>query len=885
MINQEAIYTYDVFISYRHLNNDEKWAKWLLDSLETWKVPKELVKKGFPKRIGRVFRDEDELHTSSDLNKTIENALMHSKYLVVICSRNTPKSSWIEKEIKIFKKFKGSERIISLLIDGEPNESFPEELTFTEENGVIIKIDPLAADVRKRKDQKEKETKQIALLKILACILDCNFDDLRQREKLREKKKLRNKFITLSSIFLTAILSLTFIWDYNRVKIKYYNTFTYKHGIPKGIGKLSKSMYLKRNITYIFEEQRRVLKQVRRVNSYGILKDDEENFNVSVWLPEMDVSGNIKRIVCKDHNNRIVMIREYSADLRIIELQNEFNMPFVYEGSSIVRYEVEYNKNGYVTNEFYYRDSWNTPTENEEGFYGKKYEVDNNGRVILASGMNINKEEKSINGIFKIKLYHNKLGNITKEEFLDKENNLLYNTYSKYGYSYLEKKYDKNGNLIKKSFFDNNGKRIIPPNQFYSSILYTLDNRGNIIAENYLDTKDEPVNSSYAKCYFKYDEFGNNIETFLCDINGKNTYGTNGYSGYAIKYDNNNNIIEKIHYDINTNTTFINNGYSIIKIEYDNNFNKKSISYYGIDTNKILNNLNYHKSVIKYDTYSRITNISYYDTNNNPINAYIYNDEYLGYDSYASHIIEYDKRGNIIQNSYLDENGKYKNLLCGYAISRYSHNDIGLITEESYYDKNENKAAYINDKKWFNGFHKLRKTYDEKGNIIKILFYDKNDNLYMANGKFEYSSFKNVKCAGILYEYTNAKITKITYLGTNEEPINAVENISSIIYNEVSLDNIKEIINKDTKCNNFIKESYFDTNNNPVLIDGYHSSYLGNNNGERILIFTDINNKLTINANKYYGCAYLMYKYKNPYTNEDEITYYGVNNENILNNF
>ena len=49
MINQEAIYTYDVFISYRHLDNDEKWAKWLLDSLETWKVPKELVKKAFLK--------------------------------------------------------------------------------------------------------------------------------------------------------------------------------------------------------------------------------------------------------------------------------------------------------------------------------------------------------------------------------------------------------------------------------------------------------------------------------------------------------------------------------------------------------------------------------------------------------------------------------------------------------------------------------------------------------------------------------------------------------------------------------------------------------------------------------------------------------------------
>ena len=101
MINKEVIYNYDVFISYRHL--DDEWSKWLLESLETWKVPKELVKKGFPERIGRVFRDEEELSSSSNLTKSIEKALIQSKYLVVICSKETPKSKWVEAEIKIFK--------------------------------------------------------------------------------------------------------------------------------------------------------------------------------------------------------------------------------------------------------------------------------------------------------------------------------------------------------------------------------------------------------------------------------------------------------------------------------------------------------------------------------------------------------------------------------------------------------------------------------------------------------------------------------------------------------------------------------------------------------------------------------------------------------------
>ena len=148
MTDREIIYNYDVFISYRHLSSDKKWAKWLLESLETWRAPKELIKKGFPKRIGRVFRDEEELSTSSNLSKSIEKALIHSKYLVVICSKDTAQSVWVEREIKIFKELGRFDRIIVLLIDGEPNESFNRELTFIEENGVIKETEPFYTDVR-----------------------------------------------------------------------------------------------------------------------------------------------------------------------------------------------------------------------------------------------------------------------------------------------------------------------------------------------------------------------------------------------------------------------------------------------------------------------------------------------------------------------------------------------------------------------------------------------------------------------------------------------------------------------------------------------------------------------------------------------------------------
>ena len=137
MIDEEAIYNYDVFISSRNTDLDNKWANWLIKEFENWSVPKELIKKGFQKRIGRVFKDSEE--SSENININTEKALIHSKYLVVICSKNSKKSERIENEIKIFKELGRSERIVALLIDGEPYEAFPNELTFIEENGTIKK--------------------------------------------------------------------------------------------------------------------------------------------------------------------------------------------------------------------------------------------------------------------------------------------------------------------------------------------------------------------------------------------------------------------------------------------------------------------------------------------------------------------------------------------------------------------------------------------------------------------------------------------------------------------------------------------------------------------------------------------------------------------------
>ncbi|MCD4817175.1 MAG: TIR domain-containing protein [Candidatus Cloacimonetes bacterium] len=223
---EDRIYRYDAFISYRHTYPDQKWAKWLLKSLETYKISKEMAKRlGIVRDKLRIFRDEDELPTSANLSDSLQQALEASRFLIVICSPKTPKSLWVRQEIIQFRQMRRDDRILALLIEDEPGKSFPTELrelrkTITREDGskeeIITNVEPLAADVRKSRKESQNFLKRMAKLRILACLYSCKFDDLRQRDAERSKKKKR----VIGFISLVSILVLTLLTNLAIQKIK-----------------------------------------------------------------------------------------------------------------------------------------------------------------------------------------------------------------------------------------------------------------------------------------------------------------------------------------------------------------------------------------------------------------------------------------------------------------------------------------------------------------------------------------------------------------------------------------------------------------------------------------------------------------------------------------
>ena len=206
-------FKYWAFISYSQ--KDRRWGEWVHRNLESYRVPKKLVGRHtlggpIPKSFRPIFRDRDELPASSDLSTALKEALRLSSNLIVICSPDSARSRWVNEEILTFKRLGREDRILCLIVRGEPfasesdgassQECFaPALLTNLGPDGQPAngRIEPMAADIRGGGDGKAH-----ARLKLAAGIAGVGFDELRRRDRARR----RRRYMILAAVAMLLIV-------------------------------------------------------------------------------------------------------------------------------------------------------------------------------------------------------------------------------------------------------------------------------------------------------------------------------------------------------------------------------------------------------------------------------------------------------------------------------------------------------------------------------------------------------------------------------------------------------------------------------------------------------------------------------------------------------
>ncbi|MCG8506940.1 MAG: toll/interleukin-1 receptor domain-containing protein [Sphingomonadales bacterium] len=193
-------YRYKAFISYSH--RDRRWGRWLLRAIETYRVPRRLVGRAtfrgkVPRRLAPVFRDRDELPAAEDLSAKVREALEQSEFLIIVCSPDAAASRWVNQEILEFKRLRGEDNLLAVIVDGEPfaservgdaAECFPPGLRrkVGPDSAVTdARAEPVAADLRS-----EGDGRRLGRLKLVAGMLGLSLDTLIQRDLQRRHRRV-----------------------------------------------------------------------------------------------------------------------------------------------------------------------------------------------------------------------------------------------------------------------------------------------------------------------------------------------------------------------------------------------------------------------------------------------------------------------------------------------------------------------------------------------------------------------------------------------------------------------------------------------------------------------------------------------------------------------
>lgn len=224
---------YDAFISYKHEPRDDEAAMRIQKDLEHFHIPGAIRQQTGRERVGRIFRDKEEMSLTADLGEEIKEALASSRFLIVICSPHTRESVWVGREIGYFLQTHDIDHILTVITEGEPEEVLPERLL---EEG----REPLSADYRLSVRNAHRQE----LPRIAASLLGCRYDDLIHRA---QQYRLRRFGIAALAVAVgSAAAALYLLW--NRTQIS--------ESLRRA--QVSQAQYLSGEVESLLEEDRDV---------------------------------------------------------------------------------------------------------------------------------------------------------------------------------------------------------------------------------------------------------------------------------------------------------------------------------------------------------------------------------------------------------------------------------------------------------------------------------------------------------------------------------------------------------------------------------------------------------------------------------------------------
>lgn len=262
---------YVVFISYSR--KDKTVADWLHEKLEHYVLPdKEKANSIFPfegKYFRPVFLDTQDLHVEErPFNEKIKTAIENSSFLIVLCSRRSAVSPFVNKEIRYFLDTHENNlsRVVPLFLD-EVDSSIPPAFEGTTIMQRHFPIYNTHLSVR-------SEANNYCFFQVISYILKLNFSDIYNRYEVSEEKtRKRKRNILLIIISFLATIFILLLGAF----------FQYRKATTEALENRQKLLRFEKKVfpaAVVHGYERNFLTPV-----INYLKENEENFNIYILMP------------------------------------------------------------------------------------------------------------------------------------------------------------------------------------------------------------------------------------------------------------------------------------------------------------------------------------------------------------------------------------------------------------------------------------------------------------------------------------------------------------------------------------------------------------------------------------------------------------------------
>jgi hypothetical protein len=776
-------YKFRAFISYSHA--DKVWVDWIHKTLETYIIPRHLVgtegRDGpVPKRLFPIFRDREELPSAHDLSEQISDALKQSAYMIVICSRNSAKSHWVNEEIIAFKRLGRENRILAFIIDGEPNatdkrkpkkECFPKALRYAlgpDGNLSDNPTEPIAADARSKGDGREKAT-----LKIISGLLGIAFDKLAQRDRQRQKERIRTAITIASTVAVMIGIGAGAWWWENAPHTYRYRSFTTRYGVPEGVGNLNALEARQAYEAFAITKQRGKVIELRlednsqRVKTMdgdavitetdligaAVVRIDyvgERGFVASLYDARNKVLGTKEyTYVDRARSGATVTLKTTAGEVRTLDASGStlpgMNGDTSKFKSAITRFRLNFDKKGRLTSRLY-QTAMGDPAADALGSFGTHYEHDAEGLPLRLRNLDSDGHFIPLkSGVSEIAITYDK-GMIKTLSWLDDAKAPALNDL---GVTVTRLSRDAHGNLTQVRYLGADGGPTTQKQICASGVNYSYGLMGERTEQSYSGTDQKPVltcDQGAAKITFAYDKQGYLSTQTYIGLDGKPILGRHdGVARIAKTHDLAGNVTSEAYFGVDGQPMLRKDvDYAKVVRTYDAAGQMLSQSYLGAKGQAILSGAaRVARTTWVYDENGQVTDEAYLGTDGKP---HLHNQTgvarthsgfargnetergFFGVDGKpvtdmtvgAARVVSaYDNRGNRIRVDYYGTDGApTRSAVLGYARAIWKYDDRGNQTEESYFDTS-GKAMPLSSNVAI-----VRHAFDDAGNLIEEAFFN-----------------------------------------------------------------------------------------------------------------------------------------------------------------